>query len=66
MLIPTGEIYITFQEGVSQEEQELVLDEYHLELDRRRSTESIVAKVTYRSKNPLKVALSICLDRARG
>ena len=59
MLIPTGEIYITFQEGVSQEEQELVLDEYHLELDRRRSTESIVAKVTYRSKNPLKVAAEL-------
>jgi len=59
MLIPTGEIYITFHEGVSEEEQELVLDEYHLELDRRRNKESIVAKVTYRSKNPLKIAAEL-------
>ena len=59
ILIPTGEIYITFHEGVSEEEQELVLDEYKLELERRRNKESIVAKVTARSKNPLKVAAEL-------
>lgn len=59
ILIPTGEIYITFHEGVSEEEQELVLDEYKLELVRRRTNESIVAKVTFRSKNPLKIAAEL-------
>lgn len=59
MLVPTGEIYITFQEGVSEEEQELVLDEYELEMVRRKSNEQIVAKVTFRSKNPLKVAAEL-------
>ena len=59
MLIPTGEIYITFHEGVGEGEQELVLDEYNLELVRRRSKESIVAKVTRRSKNPLKIAAEL-------
>ena len=59
ILIPTGEIYITFQEEVDEEEQELVLDEYHLDIDRRRNKESIVAKVTSRSKNPLKVAAEL-------
>ena len=59
MLVPTGELYITFHEGVSEEEQDLVLDEYHLEIVSRKSPELIVAKVTAQSKNPLKVAAEL-------
>ena len=55
-LVPTGEIYIIFQEGVSKEEQELVLDEFKLRLVERRSDVRIVAEVTKNSPNPLKVA----------
>lgn len=55
-LVPTGEIYIIFQDGVSDEEQQIALDEYHLELVERRSGEIIIAKVTARSMNPIKVA----------
>lgn len=59
MLVPTGELYITFHEGVSEEEQNLVLDEYSLEWIRRRSPESIVARVTRNSRNPLKIAAEL-------
>ena len=59
MLIPTGEIYIKFHEGVSEEEQNLVLDEYNLKLARRRNSQSIVASVTANSPNPLKVAAQL-------
>lgn len=55
-LVPTGEIYIIFQEGTSAEEQDLVLDEYQLKLVERRDKNRIVAKVTAKSPNPLKVA----------
>lgn len=55
-LVPTGEIYITFQEGTSNEEQQLVLDEYALVISERRSETLVIAKVTDRSPNPLKVA----------
>ncbi len=55
-LVPTGEIYITFQEGTSKEEQHLALDEYKLELVERRDDTHIVAKVSPKSPNPLKVA----------
>ncbi len=55
-LVPTGEIYISFHEKVSEEEQQMVLDEYELEIAERRSPDRIVARVTKRSPNPLKVA----------
>lgn len=58
-LVPTGEIYITFQEGVSEEEQQIVLDEYALEVEERRSETLIIAKVTANSPNPLKVASAL-------
>ena len=51
-LVPTGEIYIIFQEGTSSEEQNLVLDEYQLNLVERRDKNRIVAKVTAKSPNP--------------
>ncbi|MBR9921482.1 MAG: S8 family serine peptidase [Bacteroidetes bacterium] len=55
-LVPTGEIYITFEEGVSQEEQNIVLDEYSLELVERRNPLLLIAAVTDKSPNPIKVA----------
>ncbi|MFK7932161.1 MAG: S8 family serine peptidase [Saprospiraceae bacterium] len=58
-LVPTGEIYIVFQEGVSHEEQQIALDEFHLDLVERRDDEVIVAKVTPRSSNPIKVAAQL-------
>ncbi len=55
-MVPTGEIYITFEEGVSEEEQLMALEEYSLALLERRTPLLIVAKVTENSPNPLKVA----------
>lgn len=55
-LVATGEIYITFEEGVSEAEQQIVLDEYKLEIVDRRSLSLVIAKVTAQSPNPLKVA----------
>lgn len=55
-LVATGEIFITFADLVSEEEQQIVLAEYSLELVERRSPDFIVAKVTADSPNPLKVA----------
>lgn len=55
-LIPTGEIYIHFEEKTNEEEQKIVLDEYALELVERRDNAFVIAKVTKHSPNPLKVA----------
>ena len=55
-LVATGEIFITFEPGVSLEEQDIVLDEYHLEVVERRSDDYVIVKVTAKSPNPLKVA----------
>lgn len=55
-LIATGDIYITFEDGVSESEQAIVLEEYHLEVVERRGSNRIVARVTPRSPNPIKVA----------
>ena len=45
-MVPTGEIYISFEEGVSEEEQILALEEYSLSLLERRTPLLIVARVT--------------------
>ncbi|MEM1219099.1 MAG: S8 family serine peptidase [Bacteroidota bacterium] len=58
-LVPTGEIVIVFHNLVSAEEQALVLDEFQLDLVERRDSERIIAKVTERSPNPLKVAAAL-------
>jgi subtilisin family serine protease len=58
-MVPTGDIYITFNAGVSEEEQAIVLDEFHLELIERRSTTFILTRVTPQSPNPLKAAAAI-------
>ena len=55
-MVPTGEIYVIFQEGVSEEEQLIILDEFNLELVERRSIDRIILKVTSKSPNPLKIA----------
>ncbi|MCB0705983.1 MAG: S8 family serine peptidase [Saprospiraceae bacterium] len=55
-LVPTGELYITFSDGTSTEEQNLVLEEYNLEEVERRNPFLLVARVTDKSPNPIKVA----------
>ncbi|MEQ8705655.1 MAG: S8 family serine peptidase [Phaeodactylibacter sp.] len=55
-LVATGEISITFEEGVDKEEQRIVLEEYHLEMVERRDPLQVIARVTENSPNPLKVA----------
>lgn len=55
-LIATGEIFITYHEGVSDEEQMIALDEYHLDLVERRGVNTVVARVTPQSPNPIKTA----------
>jgi subtilisin family serine protease len=55
-LVPTGDIYIVFQDGVTEEDQQTVLDEFHLELIERRSEERLLTRVTPDSSNPIRVA----------
>ncbi len=58
-VIATGEIFIEFHDGVSEEEQSVVLEEFSLELVERRNELRIIAKVTPSSPNPLKVASAL-------
>ncbi len=58
-LVPTGEINITFENGTSEEEQAIVLDEFALELVERRSPEFIIVHVTEHSPNPVKAAAAM-------
>lgn len=58
-LVPTGFIYITFQEGVSEKEQQVPLEEFHLELVERRTPSQILVRVTPDSPNPIKVAAAL-------
>jgi len=53
-MIPTGEIFIIFQDKVSEEEQKVILDEYSLILVERRSSSTIIVKVSKNSPNPVK------------
>ena len=55
-MVPTGEIIIIFQPEVDEEEQKMVLDEFNLEFVEKRESDQIIARVTSRSKNPIKVA----------
>ena len=54
--VPTGDIYITFEIGVDEEEQAIVLNEFNLKLASRRNINKIRASVTENSMNPVKVA----------
>ncbi len=58
-MVPTGEIFISFHDGVTAPEQQIVLDEYRLQLVERRDPLTIVAKVTAQSPNPIKVAAAL-------
>lgn len=55
-LVPTGEIHISFAYNVDAEEQQLVMDEFHLHLVERRSSTSVIVCVTTQSPNPIKTA----------
>ncbi len=55
-IIPTGEIFIHFNDKTNKEEQKIVLDEYALQIVEERSANFVIAKVTKNSPNPLKVA----------
>jgi subtilisin family serine protease len=54
--VPNGDIYITFTEGVDEEEQAIVLDEFKLVLDERKSPTKVRAITTAESMSPIKVA----------
>lgn len=58
-MVPTGEIFLIFEDGVAAEEQEVVLEEFALKLVERRDDTTIVVEVTDRSPNPLKVASAL-------
>ncbi len=62
-LIATGEIFITYHEGVSDEEQMVALNEFNLELVERSGPNILVAKVTAQSPNPIKTA-TLCKKAA--
>lgn len=58
-LVPTGEIAIAFSEGTSEEEQQLVLDEFSLHLKERRSPLFVIAEVSAQSPNPVRAAVAM-------
>ncbi|MBL7791164.1 MAG: S8 family serine peptidase [Saprospiraceae bacterium] len=58
-LVATGEIYIVFAAGVSEDEQRIVLQEYSLQLVERRAADRVIARVTPASPNPFKVAMAL-------
>ncbi|PHN07971.1 S8 family serine peptidase [Flavilitoribacter nigricans] len=58
-MVPTGEIFIIFEDGVGAEEQQIVLEEFSLDLVERRDDTTIVVAVTAQSPNPLKVASAL-------
>lgn len=58
-IVASGEIFIQFESGVSQEEQAMVLSEYKLERLEQRDKETVIAKVTPDSPNPFKVGRSL-------
>lgn len=58
-VVPTGEIAITFEDGVSEEEQGIALEEFSLDLLERRAPYFVIVKVTRDSPNPIKVAQAL-------
>ena len=58
-VVATGEIIIVFQEHAGEKEQQVVLDEFHLQLVERRSPLRIIARVTAESPNPFKTAAAL-------
>jgi subtilisin family serine protease len=58
-LVPTGSIYITFADKVSEKQQANILANKNLALKERKNAHKVVAKVTRRSLNPLKCAVAL-------
>jgi subtilisin family serine protease len=58
-LVPTGSIYVTFEEKVSEKQQIALLTKYNLTLKKRRGSLKVVAQVTAESANPLKCAAKL-------
>jgi subtilisin family serine protease len=58
-MVPTGEIYITFENGTDEKTQTDILNEYALALIERRNETTVFAKVTDKSPNPFKAAAAL-------
>ncbi len=56
VIVPSGYIYIYFNEEASETEQEKLIKKLKLELIKRRTAKSLLVKVTKKSVNPLKSA----------
>jgi subtilisin family serine protease len=58
-LVPTGAIYLTFGDNISEFQQGEILEKHNLVLKKRRSASKIIASVTEKSKNPMKCAAAL-------
>ncbi len=58
-IVASGEIFVQFESGVSKQEQEMVLEEYHLKPIERRDKETLIVAVTPDSPNPFKVGKAL-------
>ncbi len=58
-LVPTGAIYITFSDNVTEAEQNAILAKKSLVLKQRKTALKVVAHVTPQSSNPLKCAAAL-------
>jgi subtilisin family serine protease len=57
--IPTGELYIVFNDDASQESCEQLIDDLHLEFVKAKSDREFIVKVTTDSENPIKTAVTL-------
>ncbi len=58
-VVPTGNLYIVFHDGVTEASQQALLDAYKLELLERSAPERVWVRVTPESPNPIKVAMAL-------
>ena len=58
-LVPTGSIYITFGDNITEAQQVALLVKHKLVLKKRRTEHKIVASVTTESVNPIKCAAAL-------
>lgn len=58
-LIPTGTLFITFENNISEKKQTEILAKFFLTQKERRSEEKVVAVVTPQSMNPIKCAIKL-------
>lgn len=57
--IPTGELYVVFNDNANQESCEQLIDELHLEFVKAKGDRKFIVKVTTDSENPIKTALAL-------